>query len=290
MRLLSLSCALSVGSLFLVGWSPSTSVEAFVPQTPKTTQRQSTIYSQQSSSPIVLFESPNGAEIEDKQETTTPPTASSTSTSAAVSSSSQSVSSKHGTEKQLREEIAERNSIVANEEKYAILDGTGMASTAIPKEDEETEEDTKGKEDAPVAVVNKSEIKSETTSETVSDAVESTALQKKLDRLIKQRPYGLFIAEKAFEIVEDIAEDVFGIGERSSINSQKRERIVVLGTGWGAAAFLKGIDTRLYDVTVISPRNYFVFTPMLAGASVGTVDYRSITEPIREVRYKMARM
>jgi len=34
---------------------------------------------------------------------------------------------------------------------------------------------------------------------------------------------------------------------------------------------------------VISPRNHFVFTPMLAGASVGTVEYRSITEPIREV-------
>jgi len=36
-------------------------------------------------------------------------------------------------------------------------------------------------------------------------------------------------------------------------------------------------------VTVISPRNYFLFTPMLAGASVGTVEYRSITEPIREI-------
>ena len=62
---------------------------------------------------------------------------------------------------------------------------------------------------------------------------------------------------------------------------------MVLGTGWGAAAFLKNIDTDKYDVTVISPRNYFVFTPMLAGASVGSVDFKSITEPIREVRLWM---
>ena len=63
-----------------------------------------------------------------------------------------------------------------------------------------------------------------------------------------------------------------------------KERIIVLGTGWGAASFLKSIDCNKYDVTVISPRNYFVFTPMLAGASVGTVEFRSITEPVREVR------
>jgi len=35
------------------------------------------------------------------------------------------------------------------------------------------------------------------------------------------------------------------------------------------------------DVLIVSPRNYFVFTPMLAAASVGTVEYRSILEHIR---------
>ena len=237
MRPLSLSLALSVSStLFLfVGWSPSgttTSVNAFVPQT-ITQQRQSTRYSQQQSvgttcSPIVLFEAaPNGADIEDKEETIVPPPA--TTTPPPTSSSSyQSISSKHGTEKELREEIAERNSIVANEEKYAILDGAGMASTAIPKEDEEDDEEESMKEKESVAVVNKSESKSSvTTSETLSTTTdESTTLQKKLDRLIKQRPYPLFITEKAFEIVEDIAEGVFGKGERSSFNSQKREHIM----------------------------------------------------------------
>ncbi|OEU22136.1 hypothetical protein FRACYDRAFT_205063 [Fragilariopsis cylindrus CCMP1102] len=116
--------------------------------------------------------------------------------------------------------------------------------------------------------------------------------REKLERLIKKRPYALFLAEKVAEIVEDTVEGLFksksnndneAASSSSSPSDGQREKVVVLGTGWGAAAFLKGIDTRLYDVTIISPRNYFVFTPMLAGASVGTVDYRSITEPIREI-------
>lgn len=34
-------------------------------------------------------------------------------------------------------------------------------------------------------------------------------------------------------------------------------------------------------IVVVSPVNHFVFTPMLASAAVGTVEYRSMTEPIR---------
>lgn len=111
-----------------------------------------------------------------------------------------------------------------------------------------------------------------------------------LERLIKKRPYPLFLAEKGVEIIEDTVEGFLGKNKNSDLEFEsgpkngEKEKIVVLGTGWGGAAFLKGIDSSQYDVTVISPRNYFVFTPMLAGASVGTVDYRSITEPIREVR------
>lgn len=182
------------------------------------------------------------------------------------SSSQRMTPSTRESEKELRQEIADRNSQVENEEQYAILDGSGMESTLIKEEEEEEEKPVK--------------------TDTSVSTDESAALQKKLDRLIKQRPYPLFLMEKGAEIVEDIFES-FGKGEASSFNSKKREKIVVLGTGWGAVAFLKGIDTSLYDVTVISPRNYFVFTPMLAGASVGTVDYRSITEPVREVSTRM---
>ena len=116
-----------------------------------------------------------------------------------------------------------------------------------------------------------------------------------IDQITTERPYGLFVTEKLAEFVENSIphrssqksssnDDVFE--EKNNVVEEKKntkERVVVLGSGWGATAFLKNIDTDLYDVTVVSPRNYFLFTPMLAGATVGTVEYRSITEPIREV-------
>jgi hypothetical protein len=69
----------------------------------------------------------------------------------------------------------------------------------------------------------------------------------------------------------------------SATSAKKRESIVVLGTGWGSHSFIKTIDGTKYDVKVVSPRNYFTFTPMLAASAVGTVETRSIVEPIRNV-------
>jgi NADH:ubiquinone reductase (non-electrogenic) len=37
-----------------------------------------------------------------------------------------------------------------------------------------------------------------------------------------------------------------------------KKRVVVLGTGWAATAFLKHIDTSQFDVVCVSPRNYFL--------------------------------
>lgn len=59
-------------------------------------------------------------------------------------------------------------------------------------------------------------------------------------------------------------------------------RVVVLGTGWAAHSLAKVIDlSKLQSVTMISPRNFFFFTPLLSAAAVGTVELRSIVEPIR---------
>ena len=57
--------------------------------------------------------------------------------------------------------------------------------------------------------------------------------------------------------------------------------VVVLGSGWAAHALLKVADTYKMRIVVVSPSNHFVFTPMLASASVGTVEYRSMTEAVR---------
>lgn len=65
------------------------------------------------------------------------------------------------------------------------------------------------------------------------------------------------------------------------MNREKRKRVVILGTGFGAVRLLQGIDKNLYEVIVVSPRNYFLFTPLLASSAVGTIEFRSIVEPIR---------
>ena len=62
-----------------------------------------------------------------------------------------------------------------------------------------------------------------------------------------------------------------------------REKLLILGSGWGAVACLKHIDAKLYDVSVVSPRNYFLNTPLLPGVTVGTVEARSLIEPTRRL-------
>ncbi|KIZ07869.1 NADH dehydrogenase [Monoraphidium neglectum] len=57
--------------------------------------------------------------------------------------------------------------------------------------------------------------------------------------------------------------------------------VLVLGTGWGAQSLIKVIDTDLYEVICVSPRNHFIFTPMLPSTAVGTIEFRSLLEPIR---------
>ncbi|KAF8058293.1 SPAC3A11.07 [Scenedesmus sp. PABB004] len=57
--------------------------------------------------------------------------------------------------------------------------------------------------------------------------------------------------------------------------------VLVLGTGWGAHSLIKVIDVDAYEVVVVSPRNHFLFTPMLPSTAVGTVEFRSLLEPIR---------
>ncbi|MBW0473518.1 hypothetical protein O181_013233 [Austropuccinia psidii MF-1] len=60
-----------------------------------------------------------------------------------------------------------------------------------------------------------------------------------------------------------------------------KKTIVVLGNGWGASSFLKSLDNEYYNVVVISPRNYFCFTPLLPSVTVGTIEPRSVIEPTR---------
>lgn len=66
-------------------------------------------------------------------------------------------------------------------------------------------------------------------------------------------------------------------------NGEKKKSLVILGSGWGAISLLKNLDTTLYNVALVSPRNYFLFTPLLPSVPTGTIDMRSIIEPVRAI-------
>jgi len=68
----------------------------------------------------------------------------------------------------------------------------------------------------------------------------------------------------------------------------EKPRVVVLGTGWAACRLLKDVDTRAYDVVCVSPRNHMVFTPLLASTCVGTLEFRSVVEPVSRIQSALA--
>ncbi|KAJ1554479.1 hypothetical protein HK405_004958 [Cladochytrium tenue] len=67
-----------------------------------------------------------------------------------------------------------------------------------------------------------------------------------------------------------------------SVPVGRRPRLVILGSGWAGYQLMRGVDRRRYDVAVVSPRNHFVFTPLLASTAVGTLEFRCIIEPVKE--------
>jgi len=73
------------------------------------------------------------------------------------------------------------------------------------------------------------------------------------------------------------------IGRSLATAAQKEDlpKLVILGTGWGSFRVLRDIDASKYEVAVVSPRNHLLFTPMLASSALGTVNQRSICQPVR---------
>jgi NADH:ubiquinone reductase (H+-translocating) len=67
------------------------------------------------------------------------------------------------------------------------------------------------------------------------------------------------------------------------LSVSKKPRLVILGTGWAATSILKTLKPSQFDTIVISPSNYFLFTPLLPGATTGTVEYRSLLESARKI-------
>ncbi|MED6145616.1 External alternative NAD(P)H-ubiquinone oxidoreductase B3, mitochondrial [Stylosanthes scabra] len=68
--------------------------------------------------------------------------------------------------------------------------------------------------------------------------------------------------------------------------AERKKKVVILGTGWAGTSFIKSMKNTSYDIHVVSPRNYFAFTPLLPSVTCGTVEARSIVEPIRNISRK----
>ncbi|CAI0461483.1 unnamed protein product [Linum tenue] len=78
-------------------------------------------------------------------------------------------------------------------------------------------------------------------------------------------------------------------GDLGPTGGGEKPRVVVLGSGWAGCRLMKGIDTSIYDVVCVSPRNHMVFTPLLASTCVGTLEFRSVAEPVGRIQPAISR-
>src|ERR1044072_8107129 len=70
----------------------------------------------------------------------------------------------------------------------------------------------------------------------------------------------------------------------------EKPRVVVLGSGWAGCRLMKDLDPDIYDIVCVSPRNHMVFTPLLASTCVGTLEFRSVAEPIGRIQPALSRL
>merc|ERR1719311_545349 len=83
--------------------------------------------------------------------------------------------------------------------------------------------------------------------------------------------------------INDDLDDISYYATRRFYRSKgERKKVVVLGSGWGAMSFVKKLDPREYAVTVVSPRPFFFYTPLLVGSTTGVVSPGAIIEPLRD--------
>ncbi|KAI9623348.1 hypothetical protein H4Q26_014513 [Puccinia striiformis f. sp. tritici PST-130] len=62
-----------------------------------------------------------------------------------------------------------------------------------------------------------------------------------------------------------------------------KPKLVIIGGGWGAMGLINSLEPDSYHVVLIAPENYNLFTPLLPSATVGTVETRSLIEPLRKL-------
>ncbi|KAF4046308.1 Pyridine nucleotide-disulfide oxidoreductase [Phytophthora infestans] len=83
------------------------------------------------------------------------------------------------------------------------------------------------------------------------------------------------------------------VAKRQQAVRSDNYQLVIVGTGWAGyqmftecskhlADIEKNVGGKNVDIVVVSMRNHFLYTPLLASTTVGTLEFQSITEPIRD--------
>lgn len=62
-------------------------------------------------------------------------------------------------------------------------------------------------------------------------------------------------------------------------------KILLIGSGWASSEFIKNIDTKKYKISVISPSNKFVYTPLLANNIKNNTNLEINIESLNEIKY-----
>src|ERR1700712_4765968 len=55
-------------------------------------------------------------------------------------------------------------------------------------------------------------------------------------------------------------------------------------SSWSGFVLSRQLDKKKFQPVVVSPRSYFVFTPLLASTAVGTIEFRTTLESVRARR------
>jgi NADH dehydrogenase len=88
---------------------------------------------------------------------------------------------------------------------------------------------------------------------------------------------------KKLPVLSHFVDDTHGSKNPEGGRGKSKERLVIVGGGWAAVALLTQLNVDEYDVTLVSPNNFFLFTPLLPSATVGTIEPRSLVEPLRKI-------
>lgn len=77
---------------------------------------------------------------------------------------------------------------------------------------------------------------------------------------------------------------------RRSFPSLTKPTVVILGTGWAGCYAAHRLNPNICNIQVLSIRNHMVFTPLLPQTTTGTLEFRSVCEPVTNIQPALARL